>query len=307
MPHVRSALLKSPILLVLAALAACDRGTPVVKRDSVSATITERTKEGAPAPTPQSVWNDSAGPVLLVAGETGGDAIVVLPSEADSAVTLARVANTKTDALLFGRSGTQSTGRLGAVSTSSDAECRAYAMQRAQGMTAWTVGFLGRSVGPIVLDSLESASPRDSTALTTEAARLGSSVTAVTSPSFDGLRFTVHEVRRFEARPGVQALVAHIIRRVNQEANPQEEQTLIVAERDSGVTSGPYRLVYADRTHGLEDQVVAPEVLAAVLIGGVPTLVVARDSDAGVAYELLERDATRHWRVRWISAPTRCG
>jgi hypothetical protein len=148
---------------------------------------------------------------------------------------------------------------------------------------------------------------RDSTALVAEASRLASLVTAITDPSFQGLRFTAHDIRRFEASPGVQAIVAHLVRKVNQEANPQEEQTLLIAERDSGVTSGPYHLVYAERVHGLEEQSTMPEVIAGVRIAGRPTLIVARDSDAGVAYAMLERTGARRWRVRWTSGMTRCG
>lgn len=91
-------------------------------------------------------------------------------------------------------------------------------------------------------------------ALAAEASRLASAVTASTAPAFQGLRFTAHDIRRFESTQGVQAIVAHLIRKVNQEASPLEEQTLLIAERDSGVTSGPYRLVYADRTHGMGEQ-----------------------------------------------------
>ena len=150
-------------------------------------------------------------------------------------------------------------------------------------------------------------SARDSTALVAEASRLASLVTAATDPSFQGLRFTVHDIRRFEASSGVQAIVAHLVRKVNQEANPQEEQTLLIAERDSGVTSGPYQLVYAERTHGLEEQSTMSEVIAGVRVGGHPTLIIARDSDAGVAYAMLERTGSRRWRIRWTSGMTQCG
>ena len=137
--------------------------------------------------------------------------------------------------------------------------------------------------------------------------RLASAVTAITAPSFQGLRFTAHDIRRFTAGPGIQAIMAHLIRRVNQEANPQEEQTLLIAERDSGVTSGPYQLAYAERMNGLEEEVATPEVIGGVLIAGHPTLIVARDGEAGVAYAMLERTGARRWRLRWLSAPTRCG
>ena len=101
--------------------------------------------------------------------------------------------------------------------------------------------------------------------------------------------------------------MAHLSRRVNQEANPQEEQTLLIAERDSGATTGPYALAYAERSFGREEKVVTPEALAGVRLGATPTLVVARDNEDGVVYVLLERTGPRQWRVRWTSAVTRCG
>ena len=94
---------------------------------------------------------------------------------------------------------------------------------------------------------------------------------------------------------------------MNQEANPQEEQTLLIAERDSGSTSGPYRLVYAERTSGLEEKVTTPEVIGAARYSGRPALIVARDNESGVAYAILERAASGHWEVRWTSRPATCG
>jgi len=164
-------------------------------------------------------------------------------------------------------------------------------------------------VRPIALDSVGMLTPRDSMMLVAEAARLASSVTAPTGPSFQGLRFTTEDVRRFQAMPGVQALVAHLVRRVNQEASPQEEQTLLIAERDSGATSGPYQLAYAERTFGREEDVVTPEVLAGVRLGAgtEPSLIVAHDGSDGIGYAIIERTGRRRWRVRWSSGVTSCG
>jgi hypothetical protein len=146
-------------------------------------------------------------------------------------------------------------------------------------------------------------------ALAAEASRLASTVTANTSPAFQGLRFTAHDIRRFEIAPGVEAMAAQLIRRVNQEADPQEEQTLLIAERDSGVTTGRFQLAYAERSYGKEEQVSSIELVAAVRLGasGAPSLVVARDGENGLAYALLERAGPRRWRVRWTSGLAKCG
>ena len=168
------------------------------------------------------------------------------------------------------------------------------------------MGFVDARVAPVALDSVDVLTARDSAALVAEASRLASTIATPASQSFQGLRFTAHDVRRFAAAPDVDAFVAHLIRHVNQEANPQEEQTLLIAERSK--RGAPYRVVYSERSVGREEAVVTPEVLAAVRFGaaGPATLVVARESEAGVVYAFIERAATGTWHVRWRSAPSQC-
>lgn len=294
------------------AVTACERSAPVARTDSV-AQAPESAAVSAHATTTQSGWNPSAGPALLVQGEQRDEAIVLLPVEGDSSAVaqLRQLAQKAVPVSLFGRGGVRLSATLADSSAQNEAECRVWPLRAVQGGGAadtWAVGFVGDArLAPMALDSVDVLTTRDSMSLAAEASRLASAVTAITAPSFQGLRFTVHDMRRFEASPGVQAIVAHLVRKVNQEANPQEEQTLLIAERDSGVTTGPYQLAFAERTHGLEEQSTAPEVIAAVQIAGRPTLIVARDGDAGVAYAMIERTGVRQWRVRWTSALTRCG
>ena len=296
---------------VLLSASACDRKASASHSDSAVAPR-ESASVSAMAGTNVSGWVPSAGPALFVQGETRDEAIVLLPTDSESAAAsrLDLLGTEGAEITLFGRGGTRLAARLGVPRQPADAECRVWTLQEVHGEGAdntWAVGFFGDQTAPLALDSIDALSSRDSLALAAEASRLASAVTVTTAPSFQGLRFTAHDIRRFEVSPGVQAIVAHLIRKVNQEANPQEEQTLLIAERDSGVTSGPYRLVYAERTHGLEETTPTPEVIAGVRIAGRPMLVVARDSDEGVAYALLERTGPRQWKIRWTSGLTRCG
>jgi hypothetical protein len=297
--------------LGLLAAIACERTAPATRTDSL-AQPAESAAVSSPRGTEQPGWETAAGPVLLVQGEERNEAIVLLPTEGDASAEarLHDMGRQATPVTLFGRGGSRLSGTLADTSAQGDSECRVWPLRAVQtdgAPATWAVGFVGNgAIVPVALDSVDVLSTRDSMALVAEASRLASAVTAITAPSFQGLRFTVHDIRRFETAPGVQALVAHLVRKVNQEANPQEEQTLLIAERDSGVTSGPYQLAFAERTHGLEEQSTTPEVIAAVQLGGRTTLVVARDSDAGVAYSMIERTGPRKWRVRWTSALTRC-
>ena len=290
---------------------ACERSKLAVRVDSAAGPAGP-TEAAVTGPVAISGWSSSAGPALFVQGETRTEAIVLLPTNDDSAVLarLATMGNTAAEITLFGRGGALFTAQLGPAPQSGDVECRIWPLRNIHGDGAdntWAIGFVGAQTAALPLDSVDVLSSRDSLALAAEASRLASAVTATTAPSFQGLRFTAHDIRRFEISPGIAALVAHLTRKVNQEANPQEEQTLLIAERDSGVTTGPYTLAYAERTHGLEESTTAPEVIGGVRIAGRPTLVVARDGDQGVAYAVLERTGPRQWRIRWTSALTRCG
>jgi hypothetical protein len=301
-------------LLVAAALvltSACERSPATVRSDAaasgrtavVESTFTTRTRNG---------WNPAAGSALLVQGASRDEAIVLFPVESDSdaVAQLDSASLSEIPVALFGRGGARFSAQLGAPTGEGTDDCERWplrAFQTTSGGTAWSIGFVNGRVAPLALDSVAVLPARDSMALAAEASRLASLVTVPSGPTFQGLRFSAHDIRRFEAAPGVHAIVAHLIRRVNQEADPQEEQTLLIAERDSGVTSGPYQLAYAERTFGREEKVAMPEVLAGVRIAGQPTLVVARDGDEGIIYTMLERTGVRRWRARWSSGVTSCG
>jgi hypothetical protein len=306
--HIRAFWLVFLPLLVVGS--ACERKEPATRADSMPPAPEGSTPAAGTSGT-RPGWDAAVGPVLLIQGEGRNEAIVLLPSESgDADARLRDLSRQGARVSLFGRGGVRMSGVLSDTSES-DPECRVRPLRdvRAEGNAeSWAVGFVGEGrISPLAMDSVDVLSGRDSTALVAEASRLASAVTAVTSSSFQGLRFTVHDVRRFDAGHGVQAIVARLARKVNQEANPQEEQTLLIAERDSGVTSGPYTLAFAERTHALEEQSITPEVIAGVIIAGRPTLIVARDGDEGVAYVMIERTGAKVWRVRWTSALTRCG
>ena len=256
-------------------------------------------------------WNLTAGPVLLVAGPSPDEALVFFGSDGAGA-PLDTGAVDQATATLFGRDTSRFTATVELPAGNDNPECRVWPLRNLHAAGAggvWSVGFVSPNVTPIALDSVDALPARDSMALAAEASRLASIVTANTSPVFQGLRFAAHDIRRFQVAPGVQALAAHLIRRVNQEANPQEEQTLLIAERDSGAATDRYQLAYAERSFGQEEQVMSSELVAAVRLGpnGPPTLVVARDGENGLAYALLERTGPHQWRVRWSSELAKCG
>jgi len=290
---------------------ACKRDAPAVRVDTAAPTTTTPADSVAPSPRSNG-WNSAAGPVLLATGSSPDEAIVFLAASDEAATAPIDTGAVDQGAVtLLGRDGARATATLELPAGNDNPACRVWPLRnvRTSGKAGtWSVGFVSENVASVPLDSVEGLSARDSMALAAEASRLASAVTANTAPTFQGLRFTAHDIRRFEVAPGVQALVAQLSRRVNQEADPQEEQTLLVAERDSGVTSGPYQLAYAERAFGKEDEVRTSEVVAAVRIGqtGPPSLIVAREGNEGLAYAILERSGARQWKVRWTSALAKC-
>jgi hypothetical protein len=301
------------VLLAIGALfTACTRDAPPARVDTATTTATAATLDSV-VPVPSSNgWNATAGPLLLVAGPSADEALVFFgAANGGTAPPLDTGAVDQGTATLLGRDGTRATATLELPAGNDNTECRVWPLRNvktAAGRGTWSVGFVGGNVSVIPLDSVDALPARDSMALAAEASRLASAVTATTSPAFQGLRFTAHDIRRFEIAPGVQALAAHLTRQVNQEADPKEEQTLLIAERDSGVTTGPYQLAYAERSSGKEEEVTTSEVVAAVRFGpsGPPSLVVARDGNEGLAYTLLERTGPKQWSIRWRSGLAKC-
>ena len=289
----------------------CRNDKPAARIDTSFTAVPGRL-DSTSAPTISNGWEVAAGPVLLVTGPSPDEALVFFGAGGGANAPLDTGAVDQATATLFGRDTSRFTATLELPAGNDNAECRVWPLRnlRARGAGgAWSVGFVSPNVTPIPLDSVDALPARDSMALAAEASRLASTVTTNTSPAFQGLRFTAHDIRRFEVAPGVQALAAHLIRRVNQEANPQEEQTLLIAERDSSAPAGRYQLAYAERSYGKEEQVTTSELVAAVRLGpnAPPTLVVARDGENGLAYALLERTGPHQWRVVWTSELAKCG
>ena len=273
---------------------------------------------GAPAP---SGWDPRAGPVLLVAGERTDAAITVFPEvqgqHAAATLRLATAPLRGSAATLVNRAGTAVTVTLGDSTAPSEEEhCVGWPMLRvvssSGAVPSWAVGFVGARLTPVVLDSVESLSPGDSAALVAEVARLASTIPVpARATRMRGLPFSVREAWRFRADSGTEAIVAQVTRHIHEEASPLEERTLLVAERDAAQKQqrpGRYALAFYQRDAGPEETLEGTDVLAIVATEGTPRpmIVIARESEAGVRYALVERSGPGRWHVRWTSALVRC-
>ena len=263
------------------------------------------------------MWDASLGPVLVVSGDSQHNASVIFPTFSDSTLTDTTTFDTSILAGmsvdLFSRGGRVGAGRLRAVSHQPQTGCVEWpgasitvtdSIARAD---AWTVGFVAGRAQPLAIDSLESLSGADSARLTAEVARLASLAPDDTAAAFHGIPFFVRQVGRFRTKVGTEVLVANVTRRINQEANPREEQLLLVAERDSQPGSR-YAPVYHERVSGQEEAIETTDVLSAVSFGpgATPAIVLIRDYGDGSAYALLVRALTGGWHIGWSSAYAGC-
>jgi hypothetical protein len=309
------------VVLVASALTACER-KPAPRPVDTQAAVTQpdTTSTAAVPPLPPARWDSSAGPVLVIRGNSPTEASVVFPAIDDSVqpdtvrFDDARVRGATLD--LFDRSGLVGEARAGGISGDewSGDRCTEWPATTVQGTgpaappASWTVGFVHGRVLPVRLDSIETLSRTDSARLAADITRLVSALPGDTSRTFRGIPFAVRTAYRFSAAPGVEGIVADVVRKLNQEANPLEQHTLVIAERDSASTSGQYHVVYTERTAGSEESLETSDVLAAVSLGTPrhTALVLLREGYESTAYALLERMPDGHWRVRWTSAHTGC-
>lgn len=305
--------------VVLTAASACEnRRNPPPIDSSVPLRPAPVGTSGTPTTT---TWDARLGPVLLIGGPSPDLATVVIGDSsragADTVTEREAIAIRSTPAILIGRGDSAEVGLLQEVHSAKgeeDSDCTGWPSWRITGarsgvsLAPWSVGFVGATVQAIRMDSIESLSRVDSARLAADAARLASTLPAGAGERFTGLPFTVTSLWRFRAGPGVEGMVANLVRHINQEARPFEERTLIIAERDSSRRDERFNLGYYDRSQGSEETVESREVLALArpTADAQPMLIIGRDYGDGMAYALVQRDPSGRWREKWRSPRGHC-
>jgi hypothetical protein len=295
----RRSLLFSAVMMGVA----CERGKAPVRVDSTAGKGVATVDSARPEPIRS--WDPSAGPVLLVAGESPSRAFVIVPDSANAATQLGRIPHPASVALL-GRSGTVQTAELPAISDSS--ACTLASLNAAPPPRPWSIGFIGGVVAPLAMDSIQSFAAADSASVAAAVTRLASALPNDSAGRFNGLPFVVRTMWRFVIPGDVQVVVATLARQINQEATPLQERTLVIAERHRTGNDTSFSKVYSERFYGDEETIESPEVLAAVLLGGNrnAAIILTRDYGDTVAYGLLERGDDGRWRARWTSPRRHC-
>jgi hypothetical protein len=205
--------------------------------------------------------------------------------------------------------------RLLASSPSPAPGCTGWPVMRVQvgaeeGATAgrWNLGVVPGRVDGIAFDSLPMMASGDSLSLAIAIARAASSLAEDTSSVFQGRPYVVRQADLFGLADGPDGVLAEVVRTVNQEANPIQEQLVLVLEGYWRSPDSTLRVQFEARSVGFEETIPAVELLAVVRTRAshATALLVRREDSDGWALELLERSSTGRWSLRWRSARSDC-
>jgi hypothetical protein len=264
---------------------------------------------------PGTGWDSTAGPVLVLAiPRTPTNVAIVLPGLTDSTLAatshfeLRGLANIPVD--LFNPSGLVGSSILRVSSQQSDSTgCVTWPIGELAGEvpTNWRVALeKGRATG-LRLDSIEatSAAHSDSSAIVAYVLKAALSLGNASNSTFRGIPFTVRQTYRFETSE-LTVLIAEVVRKINEEANPREEHILFLAERARN--SPEYHVAFQKRSAGAEESLETSEILAALHLSASNHLAVVLtfDYEDGGKIGLLERVSGDSWQVVWKSAYTGC-
>lgn len=271
--------------LLLAVVAACGRAdNAAVASRGASSVASDSTAIAV-----SGEWPADLGTLLVIPADTENLAVVLYPAAPSTAI------DPKVELALLGANGASIRSKA-AVSGTDSAHCGdAPVLRLARAAPAfWSLGVAGAKGRPVSTDSLDAMSSEDSVAFTREGARLASIVSARIASRLSGLSFSLVGLRRL--RMGDTTIIAaQLVRRVNQEANPAEERTLIVAEQ---IGRGQFSMVHSGRSEGTEETAAHSDLIGAFRVGATLYLVVSTDAPSGSTVEILERSGGS-WRVRW--------
>ena len=270
-------------LIGTAVVAGCGRRSPSADSASTEAPVASTAVDSA--------WAPEVGEMLVVPGDSENSAVVLFPSSPSARLVSSRALT------LFNTAGDSIGARL--AMTPADAQVCGDAPivhMRDVVRVPWSVGLLGRSVTALKLDSIEAMSPADSARLAADLSRLASAIALEPSSRFQGLPFAVLTARHASV-DGKDVVLAHLVRRVNQEASPMEEHTLVIAERAKAGEAPT--LAFSQRSQGKEETAEHFEILAVERGPHSVLALIARDQESQTRYELLERSQDGTWRVRW--------
>ncbi len=296
-------------ILSIVVFAACRGEKPRVNPDSASVMNARQTVTGL---TSATGWDSAAGSFMVIPGSDSIDAAIVLPGLTDSLLSstkhfeLSGLENTALD--LFSLRGFVGSSVLHVSSQPAEAAgCLTWPEGRLAGVvpTQWRIGLKAGRAQAIEVVSIDAMQSRDSITLIGDVLDVASRLPRDGDAAFRGIPFSVRNAYRLVV-PEFPVIVAEVVRKINEEANPREEHVLVIAERRSIV--GGYRLAFHMISAGAEESLETTDLLAAIKIAktGHLAIVVSFDYEDGGKVGLLEKISGSSWQLIWKSAYTGC-
>jgi hypothetical protein len=288
------------VLPVAVVLSGCDRSANPGVVDSPASVA--RVESPSRSSLRSSAWPRELGVALLIPADSEGHAGVVFP---DSAPTSAGIP-LNGGATLVSRDGRVLPATIERVDLLGSSCWNAVLRFPPGTAGSFGMGVVGeRAPEAVPIDSLPSLPRGDSLTIVRAVIALASVVTSESGSRFTGLPFVVSSLWRTKGTTVAPIVVAALRRQIPQEASPLQEQTFIVAERDS--STGQLSTAYSERSQGAEETIETRELLGALRFDGSRLmLIVARDYGDSAAFGVIERNERGHWVQRWRSAARRC-
>lgn len=267
--------------------------------------------DSEPRTAPVSTWNRAAGTMFAVRSTNGSTAWLINPEYAD-----AQGLDTLTSAS-WNVEGAPLTPIEGAVMLSAarvtglryDSTCAGWPTASltldATIPVTWRVAFPEGTVDGLAFDSLPDLASVDSAARTRDGALAASRLPDDTAAAFRGRPFIVRQASRFTIGPDTIGTMLEVVRLVAQEANPLQEQILVITE---GGPSRENRVAFHRREIGSEESMGSIELVAVLRVrsSGRLALLLRRERESGFVFEWIERTPRGTWTIRWRSATDHC-
>jgi hypothetical protein len=264
-------------------------------------------------------WNDSDGSAIYLPGDAGAAQVILPPVLDDSvpkpgaAVLPAGAAPASVD--LFAPSGGVGRVQLGGFASATQPEavegCDAWPIvpiRDASGaaVPGWRIALQAGVATPTATDSIGALSRADSAELVVQINRAAAQLALDSAGVLRRVPFGVTKAYRLRFPGDVDAIIAVVERRLNVEASPRVERTVLVLERPPKVKS--YSAVWRDTQYATEDDLIAVDLLAVVTLRGEqrPAVFLGLDFGDGSRVQMLQRSPGGIWSLRWASAYTGC-
>jgi hypothetical protein len=302
------------------ALAACTKDQPAPKADpGVTPVAVAVPRVDSVVPQLVARWDSTDGSAVYVPAD-GGGVQVILPPVVDDSVPAPAAASLPATAApasidLFGPLGKVGTASLGEYAAASQTEtgegCDAWPVVPLRDVAAtptgsWRIALQTGVAEGIPADSIGALSRADSAQLVVEINRAAALLPLDSAGVLRRVPFGVSKAYRMRFAGDIEAVVAVVERRLNMEASPKVERTLLVLERLPQVKR--FTAVWRDTQYATEDDLIAVDLLGVVRLHGVnrPTVFLGLDFGDGSRVQMLQRTDGGIWSLRWASAYTGC-